>query len=171
MLFFQFLTPSFFKNGVINWKPCEGMGGVLPNSKEIYKFIHLEKFPRRLSHKTFVLPHQRFIPPPSIKLQFSCHNPIKNFIFIALFIALALSVRLILILINVEYCQNVFLRCLHGQNHSSSWSHHTMKEIFSSFPKNLTFNEDLPEKMNSQIWLYIYLLLWPHYLINFSKLV
>ena len=109
--------------------------------------------------------------PPSTKLQFSCHNPIKNLIFIALFIALALSVRLILILINVDYCQNVFLRCLHGQNHSSSCSHHTMKEIFSPFPKNLTFNEDLPEKMNSQIWLYIFLLLWRHYLINFSKLV
>ena len=84
----------------------------------------------------------KFLLPP-IKWQFSCYNPVKSS-FSAVAIALVpfsvscslyTKVRTILILINVWYLQNVNFsleKSSNGQNHSSSGSHHPIKNLPSS---------------------------------------
>ena len=100
----------------------KGMGDS-PHKPKICSSHHLKKFPSsRFSPQNFYSPHQRLIPPL-----------INHFyiIFISTSYSLHTQVMLILILIDVQYLQNVVFRCekdSNGQMQSSSDSNHLIKK-------------------------------------------
>ena len=133
-----------FKNGWWGAQsfPYWGIVGTLPTSQ---KFTHPP--PHKIPPPNIYSPYQRLNSP--IKSQFSCYNPIKaSFLAVAIapvpflfnFIVFAhTQITQILILINVQYLQNVVFSFEKGstsQTHSFSDSYHPIKKIFplQNFP-------------------------------------
>ena len=100
-------------------------------------------------NQIFILPHQRFLPPLQITICilephkyfiFSCSH-CSCTIFISNFYSLYIQIMLILILIDVQYLQNLVFSFENGsnvQNHSLSDSHHSIKKFpLAKFPISL----------------------------------
>ena len=111
-------------------------GESLPHwSKITYRPPTRKSTPRRLPLPNFYPPNLRFIPPPTECSHCSCT------IFILPSYSLYTQVMLILILINVQYLQNVvfsFEKGSSGQNHSLSDSHQPVEKSHQvNFPSLL----------------------------------
>ena len=88
---------------------------------------------------------------PNKKFKFSCgHCSCTTFILTSY--SLYTQVMLILILINVQYLQDVvfdFEKGLNGQNHSWPDSHHPIKKSPTKIPHSLPFGEIRPLSLNT----------------------
>ena len=120
--------------------------GVSPSltGQKTYSYLpHQEKSPNRLTPKFFFLPPK--VHPPLNKTVKTCCSHCSCTIFILPSYSLHTQVMLILILIYVQYLQNIvfsFEKGLSGQNHSlSDFSHPIEKSpqanFLSSYPLTL----------------------------------
>ena len=132
--------------------PTGGMRGESPHYQKFAQSLpYLEKSPPVDSLPTkFLFPLPKFNFPHQITMFTNknfifrcCHCSCTSFILTSC--SLYTQAMLILTLINVQYLQNVvfsFEKCLNGQKHSASGSHHSIKQFpwqnfhWGDFPLN-----------------------------------